>query len=37
MQGYIRVSAKGSDVPLKWNSPSYQAVADAGAAGAPAQ
>jgi nitrous-oxide reductase len=32
MQGYIRVSAKGSGVPLKWNSPSYQAVADAGAA-----
>jgi nitrous-oxide reductase len=35
MQGYIRVSAKGANVPLKWNSPSYQAVADAGAAGAP--
>jgi len=34
MQGYIRVSPKGSSVPLKWNSPSYQAVADAGA-GAP--
>jgi nitrous-oxide reductase len=39
MQGYIRVSPKGSDVPLKWNSPSYQAVAaggspSAGAAGA---
>jgi hypothetical protein len=29
------VSAKGANVPLKWNSPSYQAVADAGAAGAP--
>ena len=23
MQGYIRVSPKGSTVPLKWNSPSY--------------
>ncbi len=33
MQGYLRVSAKGSNVPLKWNSPSYQAVADAGAPG----
>jgi nitrous-oxide reductase len=33
MQGYIRVSPKGSTVPLKWNSPSYQAVAGAGAAG----
>ena len=21
MQGYVRVSAKGSNVPLKWNSP----------------
>ena len=37
MQGYIRVSAKGAAVPLKWNSPSYQAVADAGAPGAPAK
>jgi len=38
MQGYIRVSPKGSNVPLKWNSPSYQAVAGAGAgAGAPGQ
>jgi nitrous-oxide reductase len=37
MQGYIRVSPKGSNVPLKWNSPSYQAVADAGAAGGPGQ
>jgi nitrous-oxide reductase len=27
MQGYIRVSPKGSSVPLKWNSPTYQAVA----------
>jgi nitrous-oxide reductase len=35
MQGYLRVSAKGANVPLKWNSPRYQAVADAGAAGAP--
>ena len=31
MQGYIRVSPKGSNVPLKWNSPSYQAVATAAA------
>jgi nitrous-oxide reductase len=31
MQGYIRVSPKGSSVPLKWNSPTYQAVASAGA------
>ena len=37
MQGYIRVSSKGSKVPLKWNSPSYQAVADAGAAAGPGQ
>ena len=37
MQGYIRVSPKGSKVPLKWNSPSYQAVADAGAAAGPGQ
>jgi nitrous-oxide reductase len=37
MQGYIRVSPKGSSVPLKWNSPSYQAVADAGAAAGPGQ
>jgi hypothetical protein len=29
MQGYIRVSPKGSKVALKWNSPSYKAVADA--------
>ncbi len=35
MQGYIRVSPKGSSVALKWNSPSYQPVADAsGGAGA---
>jgi nitrous-oxide reductase len=27
MQGYIRVSPQGSKVELKWNSPSYQAVA----------
>jgi nitrous-oxide reductase len=36
MQGYIRVSPKGSSVPLKWNSPTYQAVAaspDGGGAG----
>ncbi|HEY7613689.1 MAG TPA: Sec-dependent nitrous-oxide reductase [Gemmatimonadales bacterium] len=38
MQGYIRVSPKGSNVPLKWNSPSYRAVAggasgEAGTAG----
>jgi nitrous-oxide reductase len=26
MQGYIRVSAKGSKVALKWNSPSYAAA-----------
>jgi nitrous-oxide reductase len=26
MQGYIRVSPRGSAVPVKWNSPSYQAV-----------
>jgi nitrous-oxide reductase len=25
MQGYIRVSPKGSSVALKWNSPSYKA------------
>jgi len=38
MQGYIRVSPRGSNVPLKWNSPSYQAVAGAGTgAGAPGQ
>jgi len=37
MQGYIRVSSKGSKVPLKWNSPSYQAVADADAAAGPGQ
>jgi nitrous-oxide reductase len=37
MQGYIRVSPKGSNVPLKWNSPSYQAVADAGSAGTAAK
>jgi nitrous-oxide reductase len=24
MQGYIRVSPKGSKVALKWNSPSYK-------------
>jgi nitrous-oxide reductase len=29
MQGYIRVSAKGSAVAVKWNSPSYKDVADA--------
>jgi len=29
MQGYIRVSPKGADVPLKWNSPSFPAVAAA--------
>ncbi|HET9041313.1 MAG TPA: Sec-dependent nitrous-oxide reductase [Gemmatimonadales bacterium] len=29
MQGYIRVSPKGSDVKLKWNSPSYAALASA--------
>ena len=34
MQGYIRVSPQGSKVGLKWNSPSYQAVA-AGPASAP--
>jgi nitrous-oxide reductase len=28
MQGYIRVSPKGSDVALKWNSPSYKDMAD---------
>ena len=28
MQGYIRVSPKGSKVALKWNSPSYQAADD---------
>ena len=28
MQGYIRVSPKGSSVALKWNSPSYQALGD---------
>ena len=33
MQGYIRVSPRGAKVPLKWNSPSYQAVADASAGG----
>jgi nitrous-oxide reductase len=32
MSGYIRVSPKGSDTPLKWNSPSYQAVAGAATA-----
>jgi hypothetical protein len=25
MQGYVRVSPKGSAVALKWNSPSYHA------------
>jgi nitrous-oxide reductase len=34
MQGYIRVSPQGSKLPLKWNSPSYQAIAGAGPAGA---
>jgi nitrous-oxide reductase len=24
MQGYVRVSPKGSKVPLAWNSPSYK-------------
>jgi nitrous-oxide reductase len=28
MQGYIRVSPKGSKVALKWNSPSYHEVED---------
>ena len=28
MQGYIRVSPKSSSIALKWNSPSYQAVAE---------
>jgi nitrous-oxide reductase len=28
MQGYIRVSPAGSKIALKWNSPSYQALAD---------
>jgi len=30
MQGYIRVSPRGSAVPVKWNSPSYQAVGHEG-------
>jgi nitrous-oxide reductase len=30
MQGYIRVSPKGSSLALKWNSPSYAAMAQAG-------
>jgi nitrous-oxide reductase len=34
MQGYVRVSAKGSKVPLKWNSPSYQTAGTGVAAGA---
>ena len=28
MQGYIRVSPRSSSIALKWNSPSYQAVAE---------
>jgi len=28
MQGYIRVSTKGSNVALKWNSPSYKDMAE---------
>jgi len=35
MQGYLRVSPKGSSVALKWNSPTYRSVAGAsGGAGA---
>ncbi len=30
MQGYIRVSPAESKIALKWNSPSYQALAEAG-------
>jgi nitrous-oxide reductase len=39
MQGYLRVSPKGSGVALKWNSPTYQPVANAGggAGAAPGQ
>jgi nitrous-oxide reductase len=33
MQGYLRVSPKGSSVALKWNSPTYQAVAASGDGG----